>query len=71
MIYKSSKQVMVNETSHYISNHLGCDAVLLGEELLLVQKITVPSSGGYSSLGRATALSCSSSNMNIQNISSR
>jgi len=65
-----SKQVTLNETSHYVSNHPGCDAVLLSEELLLVQRITVPSSGGYSSLGRATALSCSSSIMNIQNISS-
>jgi len=51
MIYKSSKQVMLDETSHYVSNHPGCDDVLLGEELLLVQRITVPSSGGYSSLG--------------------
>jgi len=62
---------MLNETSHLFSHHPGCNAALLGEDLLLVQRITVPSSGGCSSLGTATALSCSSSIMNIQNISSR
>jgi len=70
MIYKSSRQVILTETSHEVSNHPGCDAVLFGEELLIVQRITVPSSWGYSSPGRATALSGSSSIMIIQNISS-
>jgi len=44
MIYKSSRQVILTETSHEVSNHPGCDAVLFGEELLIVQRITVPSS---------------------------
>ena len=32
MIYKSTRQVILNETSHEVSNHLGCDAVLFSEE---------------------------------------